>query len=409
MRALGVLLSLIWCGMATGEQNAGVPRVTVIPAPEVCDVDSATWVMRPPLHMAPLNAELNGKGFGEFLKSWLANVSLNARDAAVPIASSVSSPEITLTLAGADSGLEKEAYTLVVNSNRIEIRASAQAGLIYGMETLRQLINGAERNTDGDRIMPALRITDKPRFQWRGLMLDCSRTFLSLDYLTQYVDLLTYYKMNMLHLHLTDNQGWRIQIDKHPRLTEVGSKFDSRFKDEVGGFYTKDGLRKLIRYAEARNVTIVPEIEMPSHAVAALAVYPDLACQPNETYAIVPHLYRKNPVAGFPAPPRAPFCAGNERTFEVLSEVLDEVIDLFPSKYIHIGGDERRDGFWETCPKCQARIKSEGLKDSDELQSWFVKRIEKHINSKGRTLLGWDEILAGGTSPQRHRHVVARR
>lgn len=293
--------------------------------------------------------------------------------------------------------LGPEGYTLEVNPKQALIRASKPAGAFYATQSLLQLLplpaNGARPES---LALPCVSIQDQPRFGWRGLMLDCSRTFLSMDYLRRSIDRLGYYKMNILHLHLTDDQGWRMQIKKHPRLTEVGAYFDPRIKGEISGFYTQDELRALVRYAADRNVTLVPEIEMPSHCLAALTAYPDLSCR-GDAYNVVPYMPAADPVV--PTPPYGVFCAGNDRTFAVLEDVLAEVIDVFPCQYIHIGGDECPKEFWKSCPKCQARMKAENLANENELQSYFVKRIEKCINAKGRTLLGWDEILEGGLAP----------
>ncbi|MDX9972896.1 MAG: family 20 glycosylhydrolase [FCB group bacterium] len=296
--------------------------------------------------------------------------------------------------AAADPAPGDEGYALNVTPQRVSIRAAKPAGAFYGTQTLLQLLpvprNGATLT------LPCISIADQPRFGWRGLMLDCSRTFLSLDYLRRYIDRMAFYKLNVLHLHLTDDQGWRVEIKKHPKLTEAGAQFDPRLKGEISGYYTQDELRALVRYAADRNVTLVPEIEMPSHALGALTAYPDLSCR-GDAYNVVPFVHTAT--AEVPAPPYGVFCAGNERTFEVLEDVLAEVIDIFPSKYIHIGGDECPKEFWKSCPKCQARMKAENLANEDELQSYFVKRIEKFINAKGRVLLGWDEILEGGLAP----------
>jgi hexosaminidase len=224
-------------------------------------------------------------------------------------------------------------------------------------------------------------------------LIDTSRTFVPIAYLRRYVDLLALYKMNVLQLHLTDDQGWRVEVKKHPRLTSVGSKFDERY-NEFGGYYMQKDIKDLVAYASARNVTILPEIEMPGHCAAALAAYPDLGCR-NQPQVIFPFME-----ALVPGLQPCVFCAGNDRTFEVLEDVLSEVIELFPSRYIHIGGDEAVKDWWKTCPKCQARIKAEGLKDESELQSYFVKRIERFLDSKHRKLIGWDEILEGGLAPR---------
>jgi hexosaminidase len=222
-------------------------------------------------------------------------------------------------------------------------------------------------------------------------MLDCSRTFLNKAYLFRYIDLLAMHKMNVLHLHLTDDQGWRIEIKKHPRLTEIGSRFASRYAGEKNGYYSQQDIREIVHYAALRHVTIVPEIEMPGHATALLAVYPELSCS-GRRQDIFPFFQG-------PAVTRDILCAGNDAVFDVMKDVLAEVMELFPSQYIHVGGDEAPKDRWQACPKCRQRIKEEGLHNEDELQSYFMRRIGDFVRSKGRTLIGWDEILEGGLAP----------
>ena len=243
--------------------------------------------------------------------------------------------------------------------------------------------------------MPCLHVVDRPRYPWRGVMLDPGHNFLTKQYTKRYIDAMACYKMNRLHWHLTD-MGWAIEIKKYPELTNLAKRtpITNRWRRAYGkcthGFYTQDDVREIVAYAQRRHVTIVPEIEMPGHATAALACYPELAC-PNWPDKVVNatsyHSYRSI------------FCAGNDKTFAFLEDVLSEVIELFPSKRIHIGGDECSKGHWKTCPLCQARIKAERLKDEKELQSYFIKRIEKYLQGKGRRLIGWTEIVEGGLAP----------
>jgi len=290
-------------------------------------------------------------------------------------------PEIVTKL---KSGME--GYTLEVSPSEIVITAAEEGNAFYARQTLSQL-------TSSNRV-PCVRIVDKPRFAWRGLMLDCSRTFQSLDYLHKTIDRLAAYKMNVLHLHLTDDQGWRIEIKKHPELTRRGAFFSAKYDepDRHQGFYTQDQLRELVRYAAARYVTIVPEIEMPGHSHEVLVCRPDLACTGKVTDEIFPFFKGPNVT-------RDVLCAGNDDTYRLIEDVLDEVMDMFPSQFIHVGGDEAPKDNWNLCPKCQARIKAEGLKNEHELQSYFIRRIEKYLNAKGRRLIGWSEILQGGLAP----------
>jgi len=292
---------------------------------------------------------------------------------------------------------DKEAYVLAVSPSCAAIRASHSEGRFYATRTLLQLLlparQGGADAASARRApvaVPALTITDSPRFAWRGLMLDCSRTFQSVDYVRKTIDRMALYKMNVLHMHLTDDQGWRMEIRKYPELTRKGGVFPAKWKEPAAhqGFYTQAQMKGLIAYAAARGVTIMPEIEMPGHCLAALACYPQLSCSGGP--------FEIHPFFKGPGIHKDIYCAGNDETFEFLENVLSEVIEIFPSEYIHIGGDEAPKNSWKACPKCQARIKAEALKDAHELQSWFIKRIEKFVNSKGRKIIGWDEILQGG-------------
>ncbi|MDC7146594.1 glycoside hydrolase family 20 protein [Bacteroides ovatus] len=286
-----------------------------------------------------------------------------------------------------------ESYTLSVTPQRIEIRATSGAGLFYGMQTLLQLMQPAGTSSYS---VPSVEIEDTPRFAYRGLMLDVSRHFSTKEFIKKQIDALAYYKINRLHLHLTDAAGWRLEIKKYPLLTDFAAwRTDPTWKkwwnggrkylryDEPGasgGYYTQDDIREILEYARQHYITVIPEIEMPSHSEEVLAAYPQLSCS-GEPY--------KN----------SDFCVGNEETFTFLENVLTEVMELFPSEYIHVGGDEAGKSAWKTCPKCQKRMKDEHLANVDELQSYLIHRIEKFLNNHGRRLLGWDEILQGGIAP----------
>jgi len=299
---------------------------------------------------------------------------------------------ILLAVGETDAALGREGYQLRVTSEHIVIRSGAGAGLFYGVQTLRQLLPPAiESNhvvADVAWVVPAVSIQDSPRFAWRGLLLDCCRHFMEVDFVKRIIDLLAYYKMNRLHWHLTEDQGWRIEIQKYPRLTAVGAWRTDHDGRAYGGYYTQDDIREVVAYATSRYVTVVPEIEMPGHSVAALAAYPDLSCR-GEPLAVQNRWGVHKDV----------YCAGNEQTFTFLEDVLTEVMTLFPGEYIHIGGDECPKDRWRECPKCQTRIAAEGLADEDELQSWFIARVEKFLNAHDRKLIGWDEILEGGLAP----------
>ena len=274
-----------------------------------------------------------------------------------------------------------EYYVLSVQSHAIVINSHTGIGVFHGAQSLLQLIPTDDDNHDILNVW----IEDYPHFLHRGLLLDCSRHFWSVDVVKKYIDLLAYYKMNVLHWHLTEDQGWRIEIKKYPKLTDVGAWRTEEDGSTYGGFYTQEQIKEVVEYATARHITVIPEIELPGHSLAALASYPHLACtegpfQVTSEWGVFKDVY----------------CAGNDSTFMFLEDVLTEVMGLFPSKYIHIGGDESPKYRWENCDKCQKRIKEYGLHDEHELQSYFIKRIEKFLNDNDRKLIGWDEILEGG-------------
>ncbi len=315
-----------------------------------------------------------------------------------PITTENTNNSVVLSLVTYDTLVNPEMYDLQILNNNISIKAPTNQGLFYGLQTLRQLLPESLQSKEIYQL-PALSIYDQPQFAWRGAHLDVSRHFFDVDYIKKYIDLLAKHKMNTFHWHLVDDQGWRIEIKKYPKLTEIGSKrkgtvVKKHFKPFISdnkpysGYYTQAQIKEIVAYAHDRFVTIVPEIEMPGHSLAALAAYPQYSCtkkqiEVGQKWGIFKDIY----------------CVGNDSTFVFLQDILDEVIELFPSKYIHIGGDEAPKSNWKECKKCQARIASEGLKDEHELQSYFITRIEKYINSKGRQIIGWDEILEGGLAP----------
>ncbi|MBR3878208.1 MAG: beta-N-acetylhexosaminidase [Bacteroidaceae bacterium] len=282
-----------------------------------------------------------------------------------------------------------EGYAIEVTEDGIKAKATSGAGLFYAAQTLLQLADGGNR-------IPVCSITDEPQFGYRGMMLDVSRHFFGKEFIKKQIDAIAHFKMNRLHLHLTDAAGWRIEIKKYPRLTDFAAWrkpaiwkdwwFGSREYVEkgsegaYGGYYTQDDIREIVAYAAERYITIIPEIEMPAHSEEVLTAYPELSCT-HEPYK------------------QADFCIGNEKTYEFLENVLTEVMELFPSEYIHIGGDEAGKASWPHCPLCQKRMKEENLSDVNELQSYLIHRIEKFVNSKGRQIIGWDEILDGGLAP----------
>ena len=288
-----------------------------------------------------------------------------------------------------------EAYALKVDHEGVTIRASHPSGFFYGIQTLIQMLPTDKQIA----VLPYMILADEPRFSWRGLHLDVGRHFYPVDFVKKYIDLMAFYKLNTFHWHLTEDQGWRIEIKKYPKLTEIGSqrketmvaKNFNPYKGDgeiYGGFYTQDEVRDIVAYAAERQITVVPEIEMPGHSLGALAAYPELGCGPGPyevgtRWGVYDDIY-----------------CPSEKTFGFLEDVLTEVIDLFPGEYIHIGGDEAPKAVWKKSALAQQVIKREGLKDEFELQSYFIKRIEKFLVSKGKKLIGWDEILEGGLAPE---------
>lgn len=297
---------------------------------------------------------------------------------------------LNLTI-GNDDLLGDEGYTLTITDKGIAIVANTPAGLFYGLQSVRQIAE------NGDNTAWATgKIMDYPRFKYRGILIDVSRHFRSIEFLERQIDMMSRLKFNHLHLHLTDAAGWRMEIESYPRLTSYAAwrthatwkewwngerrYVDSTTDEGFGGYYTKQQLRDLVAYAEARYITIIPEIEMPGHSDEVTAAYPELKCSHSPEY-------------------QGDLCIGKEATFEMMQSILDEVIEVFPSEYIHIGGDEAGKGEWELCEDCQRRMREEGLQSVDELQSYMIERIERYLNAKGRQIIGWDEILQGGLAP----------
>lgn len=288
--------------------------------------------------------------------------------------------------------LGEEGYKLDVAKDKIVLSAYRPAGIFYGIQTLRQLlpveIFHKRISKQKQWIIPCVEIEDKPRFSWRGHLFDCCRHFFPKETIKRTLDLMALHKLNRFHWHLTEDQGWRLEIKRYPNLTKTGAWRTEKNEKTYGGFYSQEDIKEIVAYAAARHIIVVPEIEMPGHSSAALTSYPELGCTggPYE----VPHTWGiKKDV----------YCAGNEKVFCFLENILEEVLEIFPSPYIHIGGDECPKDRWKQCPRCQDRIKTENLKDEAELQSYFVKRMDKFLTAKGRHLIGWDEILEGGLSP----------
>jgi len=308
-------------------------------------------------------------------------------------------------------------YELLIDKGGIQITATSAEALHHATRTLLQLISSGPNNPFE---LPYLKIEDFPRFQYRGMHLDVGRHFFPLSFIKKYIDWLSYHKLNKFHWHLTEDQGWRVEIKKYPGLTNLGAwrngtiigRYPGKGNDNIryGGYYTQDEIREVVAYAQARFVEVIPEIEMPGHSSAAIAAYPYLSCFPEKPTLIPANMISEKSIAAQKSGSIKlvqetwgvfddVFCAGKESTFDFLQQVIDEIIPLFPSPYFHIGGDECPKSHWKLCSLCQKRIKELGLKDEHELQSYFIQRIEKYLNSKGKILIGWDEILEGGLAP----------
>ena len=389
-------------------QAARPGRLDITPAPLRADSRPGAFLIMRATRILVQEGRPEVMNVASYLRDMLGRPT--GYELAVETAAAPAGPgSIALCLEDLAGRLGPEGYLLDVGPNGIEIRAAAPAGLFYGVQTLRQLLPpAAERPASmlgtGSLRVPCASVEDRPRFSWRGGMLDCSRHFFPKEFVKRWIDILAMHKLNTFHWHLTDDQGWRIEIKKYPRLAEVGAwRVDREDKHwnarepqqpgepaAYGGFYTQDDIREIVAYAASRFVTIVPEIEMPGHAKAALTAYPQFSCT-GGPFTVPPGGYW--PITDV-------FCPGNDGTYEFLENILAEVVGLFPGPFVHIGGDEVNKAEWQRCPKCQARMKAEGLKDENELQSYFVRRVEQVLIAKGRRLLGWDEILEGGLAPQ---------
>ena len=383
--ALLVIPLLLLFSCQTNPEQLTLPRL--IPQPASLSPETGFFVLRDKIGMA--TAEPFAVS-GTFLRDFLE---------ASPALQVGQGDDLVLQQ---DTTLPEEGYRLEVRPDQIILSAATDRGAFWGIQTLRQLLPAAFENGQYDgRLLaiPCVRIADSPRFPYRGMHLDVGRHFFPIGFIKKYIDALAMLKMNTFHWHLTEDQGWRIEIKKYPRLQEIAAyrpetlvghyndqpqQFDGK---RYGGYYTQDEVREVVAYAAARFVTIIPEIEMPGHAQAAIAAYPELGCTGKDIsvatkWGVFEDIY----------------CT-QDATFDFLEDVLDEVLELFPSEYIHIGGDEAPKTRWETCPNCQRRIREEGLADEHELQSYFITRMEKYLNSKDRQIIGWDEILEGGLAP----------
>ena len=394
-----IKLTMLFFAFATAQLVAESLPPTIIPVPEKIDV-------RGPGFALGSSTRIYADAPAWDVAGYLAASLRPATAFPLPVQSIPATPPdgIWLTTAGAGPNLGPEGYTLVVSPKSIILRAPTSAGLFYGVQTLRQLLPPEIFSTNCvpnfSWTLPGVQIEDRPRFVWRGFMLDVSRHFFTKAEVEQLLDAMALLKLNTFHWHLTDDQGWRVEIKKYPQLTRtaawrsgIGFGLDPKASTaygpdgRYGGFYTQADIREVVAYAQKRFITIVPEIEMPGHSRAALGVFPELSC----------------PVARFDTNtstrPAGVYCPGREDTFLFLQDVLGEIMDLFPGKYLHIGGDEVSTDSWRKCPLCQARMRAEGLSSVRELQGYFIRRIEKCITSRGRVLVGWSEIRADGLPP----------
>jgi len=382
--------------------NALMAQMNVIPQPDQWNMGKSQFLLNEQTVIASNRA---AKKEADFLAQWLFEatgkkmevVDMNVmpkENFILLSASKISSEQTEESLKNLPDSLRKRAlqadrsrYRLNVTPKGILVNAEFDEGVFYGVQTIRQLlpVEAEQKKMKLPFALPSMLIQDGAKFPHRGLLLDCCRHFMSVDFVKKYIDALAYYKMNVLHWHLTEDQGWRIQIDQYPLLTEVGAWRTEKDGTKYGGFYTKEQIREIVAYAATRHITVIPEIELPGHSSAAIAAYPALSCT-HQTIEV------ENEWGVF----KDIYCAGDEYTFEFLENVLTEVCELFPSAYIHIGGDEAPKFRWEQCEKCQRRIKQEKLKDEAELQTYFIERIAAFLESKGKRIIGWDEILEGG-------------
>lgn len=387
-----IFICFLWALLViSGYAQSGAPKVQLIPAPAQLNLKSGSFIVgsNTVIHYSDATSKKSAVQLHEYLyKNYGINLSL--------LSGKPEKSNQVISFVSAKARV-KESYTLRVGAAVIEITGD-DAGMFYGLQTLFQLISVKDQKPE----VPCLEISDSPRYAYRGIMQDVGYHIYPVSFIKSQIEMLAKYKMNVYHWHLTEDHGWRIEIKKYPKLTSVGAfragTQISNYTDSLngndhlpyGGFYTQDEIREVVAYAAERHVTVIPEIELPGHSLAALAAYPELACGDNPgPFKVAEHWGIFEDV----------YCAGKENTFKFLEDVLTEVMALFPSPYIHIGGDECPKQRWKVCKFCQKRIKDNHLKNEFELQSYFVKRIEKFVNSRGRKIIGWDEILEGGLAP----------
>lgn len=394
----GFVLFLAAC---TGQKTE--VEISVVPKPAQLEQRDEVFKLKANTTISLSSTGENEKEIASFLKTQIKN----STDWDLEVITDAHPKRNTIQFVYCDENEMKadEAYKLTVEKKKVVIKANKPAGFFYAVQTLLQLMPTEFYQKDhfsqSDFIpVSGAEIVDYPRFGWRGYMLDASRHFQSVEFVKKMLDMMAMYKMNVFHWHLVDGHGWRLQIKKYPELTEIGAWRNQPGYDQgmYGGFYTQEQIKEVVEYARQRQITIVPEIEMPGHSVEVNAVFPQFSC--TGKHAEVAWFYGFPPTEQkFPDCGPDALCAGNEDVYQFLENVLTEVLELFPSEFIHIGGDECNKTDWKACAKCQKKIKDEGLKDEHELQSYFIRRMEKFLNEKGRKLIGWDEILEGGLAP----------
>lgn len=399
LAALTLILTVAGCS----KKEVNMPeKYSVIPKPAELVTMRGSFIIdgKTELYVMPLNDET------ELSASFLAEILRKSASVPMPVkeGSKEARNRIVMVIDTAASD-DNEGYALSVTDRSIVLKSPTAEGLFRGVQTMRQLLPPQSEADgglagEGAAAIPACFITDAPRFSYRGMHLDVSRHFFTVEEVKRYIDIMALHKFNVFHWHLTDDQGWRIEIKKYPELTAVGSQRKETLTGHGGrppftydgtphkGYYTQDQAREIVKYAADRFITVIPEIEMPGHAVAAIASYPWLSCT-GKTLDVQTRWGVFEDV----------FCAGRDTVFTFLENVLEEVAAIFPSEYIHVGGDECPKVRWENCPDCQKRIRDEGLKDEHELQSWFITRIERYLSAHGKKMIGWDEILEGGLAP----------
>ena len=412
-RILALLYTSFISSLAFSQENK--TGIAIIPEPVTIVKNTGYFIL-------PKNVVIEAGSPSTLKQSTTVLKNRLSASAGVAVSVSSASPTAAIQLIvnkTTDAVIGKEGYQLTVSNKNIIIKANEPAGIFYGVQSLLQLF---PKEIESDSIIrnvkwqvPCVQITDYPRFQWRGLMFDVSRHFFTKDQVKQYIDDMIRYKYNLLHLHLTDDEGWRIEIKSLPNLTKAGAfrvkkvgyfgTFSPPTPDEprdYGGFYTQDDIKELVQYAKDRFVNILPEIDVPGHSLAAVVSYPELSCTPGaDTY----HVRSGEPIMDWShgQPPIAlidnTLCPANEKVYDFMDKVLTEVAQLFPFEYIHMGGDECPKNFWQKSDAVKALMQKEGLKTMEEVQSYFEKRLEKIVESKGKKFMGWDEILQGGLAP----------